>query len=60
MKVVLFHHLQNKSAASVARDVCNALYRNGIAVWADPCCRKLNRIVHLSGNCRLCLELRFY
>ena len=41
MKVVLFHHLQNKSAASVARDVCNALYRNGIAVWADPCCRKL-------------------
>ena len=41
MKVVLFHHLQNKSAASVAQDVCNALYRNGIAVWADPCCRKL-------------------
>ena len=41
MKVVLFHHLQNKSAASVAQDVCNALYRNGIAVWADPCCREL-------------------
>lgn len=41
MKVVLFHHLQNKSAASVAQDVCNALYRNGIAAWADPCCREL-------------------
>lgn len=38
MKVVLFHHLQQGDAPSVARKVCEILHRGGAELWADPRC----------------------